>query len=96
MDLDGILFRVSSAEERLNHVDNALHGLLVQITEDEGNLSQRVTSIEGEIHLLDNRVSKLEGEFETQRSRLWALILVVISELLVSGLHLLISSGRII
>lgn len=96
MDLDGILFRVSSAEERLNHVDEALLGLHVQITENEGNLSQRVTSTEGEIHLLDSRVSKLESEFETQRSRLWALILVVISELLVSGLHLLIGSGRIL
>lgn len=78
---------VNRLELDVNRIDQRLFDLHTEVSKSDGEFNGRVASLKGDIKALNTRVNHLEVEFKGMRSRLWAVVLGVIVELIMIFIH---------
>lgn len=87
---------VEDLKKRLNYVEDKtvnatreVYELRNEFFKHEAKNRELIVGQTNKINVVEARVNRLEDEFKTQQGRLWALILVVLSEIIVSVIKLM-------
>lgn len=81
--------RLIYVEDKTVNATREVYELRNEFFKREAENRELIVGQTNKINVVEARVNKLEDEFKTQQGRLWALILVVLSEIMVSVIKLM-------
>lgn len=80
--------RLNYVEDKTVNATREVYELRNEFFKREAENRELIVGQTNKINVVEARVNRLEDEFKTQQGRLWALILVVLSEIMVSVIKL--------
>jgi len=83
-----LIVRVEHLEKDCGRIDQRLFDLHSEVLQTQGTFNGELKSLEGYVDKINVRVKSLEDEFNAQRTRLWAVLLLVIAEVIANVFHL--------
>lgn len=93
MDLGELSKRVDEVSDDIHENNRKLYDLQTSILKRDTENKSDLLLQDNKIAVLDHKVSTLEAEFKSQEGRLWALIMVVVSEIIVAVIRMIGHGG---
>jgi predicted nuclease with TOPRIM domain len=81
--------RVERLEHDCDRIDTRLFELHSEVLKNQGENGGELKALYGYVDKLNTRVRYLEDEFKAQRTRMWAIILLILGEVVAQVLHLI-------
>ena len=85
---DGLFVRVSYLENNCERVDQRLFDLHSEVLQNQGENIGELKALKGYVDKINERVRHLENEFNAQRTRMWAVLILVIAEIVAQVFNL--------
>lgn len=80
--------RVCRLERDCDRIDKRLFDLHSEVLKDQGETVGELKSLRGYVDKMNERVRYLEGEFKNHRTRLWAILILVLAEIIAQVVHI--------
>ena len=81
--------RIARLERDCDRVDKRLFDLHSEVLKDQGETVGELNALRGYVDKINERVRYLESEFKNHRTRLWAILILVLAEIIAQVIHVI-------